>query len=620
MGTKDRYRKVMDMDMMGYSGKLLVVDLSTKTVWRKELDPEMLRKNLGGRGLGAQLLYDLCPPRVSPFDPSIPFMVLTGPVSGTPVLGSSKHVVVTKSPATGGWLDSYSSGYMAAHLKYAGWDGLVVIGRSEKPCYLQIEDDRVEFRDASPIWRKDAFEAEQWLKDNVATEGGKMAIGPAGENRVQYACINSEFYRQTGRGGAGAVMGAKNMKAITVNGSGGIRLADPQGLLTKLLEAMKMIGESPRAQNIIRYGTFMVVNITNEGGIIPTRNFQTSVFPQGEGRIDKDGLFAVKMADHGCSSCPMPCGNIVKVDQGPYAGSRLEGPEYETLCLLGSNLGIDDVAFIIKANILCDRLGLDTMSMGNVLGFAMECYERGLLTREQTGGLDLHFGNQEAALQLIEKTAALEGFGAFLAQGVAKMAEAIGRGARRFAMHVKGLELPGYDPRGAFGAALTYAVNPRGGCHRRAWPPAKEILGGVPPYTVDGKPAMIKGMFDDRDILHSLVVCDYHAGMVPIPIEYYQKCLPLVTGNEFSRGELLWIAERTETLIRLFNCREGFSRREDAIPDRILEEPLPEGPAKGQCIGRERFERMLDEYYELRGWDNNGNPKPETLKRYEIAA
>lgn len=604
--------------MLGYAGKHLIVDLSKRTIGKKVLDPELLKRCLGGRSLGAQLLYDLCPAKVQPYDPGIPFMVLTGPVSGTPVLGSSKHVVVTKSPATGGWLDSYSSGHMAAHLKYAGWDGLMVIGRSEKPCYLRIEDDQVEIRDASHLWGKDAFETEGWLRENIAEEGGKMAIGPAGENRIPFACINSDFYRQTGRGGAGAIMGSKNLKAISVNGSGGIRLAEPKVLLGKLQEAIRKIQESPRAQNISKYGTFMVLNITNEAGLLPTRNFQTAVFPQGAGRIDKEGLFAVKTGDHGCSSCPMPCGNLVEVKEGPFTGLRLEGPEYETLCLLGSNLGIDDLGFIIKANLLCDRLGMDTMSLGNIIGFAMECYEKGLLKREQTDGLDLHFGNQEAALQLIEKTARREGFGALLAEGVARMAGVIGSGAEKFAMHVKGLEFPGYDPRGAFGAALTYAVNPRGACHRRAWPPAKEVLGDVPPYTVEGKAAMVKGMFSDRCILHTILVCDYHAGMVPLPIDYYAQCLSLVTGEKFTTDRLYWIAERAETLIRLFNCREGFTRKDDMLPDRILQEPLPEGPAQGQIIGQEGFNRMLEEYYALRGWDRNGVPTPETLARYEI--
>ena len=368
-----------------------------------------------------------------------------------------------------------------------------------------------------------------------------------------------------------------------------------------------------------RIGTFMVIDLTHEAGMLPTLNFQRGTFPEGVGRIDQEGLSRIKVSDQACAGCPMPCGNLVELREGPFAGSRLEGPEYETLCLLGSNLGIRDLPLIVKANLRCDQLGLDTMSMGNVIGFAMECFEKGVLTREQTGGLELRFGNGDAVLELIEQTARREGFGEWLALGVREMSRRIGRGSENYAMQVKGLELPGYDPRGAFGAALTFAVNPRGGCHRRAWPPAKEILGGVPPYTVEGKAAMVKGMFDERTILHSLIVCDFHAGLIPLKMDFYSRALSMVTGEEWEIERLYRVAERTETLIRLFNCREGFSRQDDQIPARILEESLPDGPARGQKIGRAGFDRMLDEYYELRGWGPDGCPREETLKQLEVA-
>ena len=605
--------------MLGYVGKILVVDLTDGTTEGRDLDSDLISRCLGGRGFGAQLMYDMSPAKVDPFDPATPFMVLTGPTSGTAVMGSCKHMVATKSPATGGFLDTYASGHMAAHLKYAGWDGLIVLGRSEKPCFLQVEDDRVEIRDASHMWGKmDAFEAEQWLRDNVNDGGGKMAIGPAGENRIRSACINSDFYRQTGRGGAGAIMGSKNLKAIMVNGSGGIGVADPAGLLRKLQETLRMVQDSPSAKNWVQYGTFMVTSIANEAGILPTRNFQTGVMPEATGRIDKEGVGKIKIGDHACSGCLMPCSNFVEIKDGPYAGSRLEGPDYETLSCLGSNVGISDPSFISQANILCDRLGMDSMSMGVEIGFVMECYERGLLTQENTDGLELRFGNQEAALKLIEKTARLEGFGAFVAEGVAKMAEKIDKGAEKFAMQIKGLEFPGYDPRGAFGAALNFAINPRGACHRKAWPPSIEILPGRDPYTVEGKAAVVKGIYDTRAMLNHLIVCDYHSGMVPVPIDHYVSCMEMVTGQKYTSERLYWIQERTETLTRMFNYREGFSAKDDRVPDRILEEPLPEGPAEGKYIPRADFERMVGEYYALRGWDERGAPTAETRAKYEI--
>jgi len=605
--------------MLGYAGKILVVDLSTGSIDRKTLDHEVLKKAIGGRGLGIQFLWGLCPAKIRAFDPAVPFMVFTGPVSGTPVLCASKHVVITKSPATGGWLETYSSGHMAAQLKYAGWDGIIIVGRSEKPCYLQIQDEQVEIKDGSFLWGKDAFEAETWLRENISESGGHMAIGPAGENHLPFACINSDFFRQCGRGGAGAVMGAKNLKAIAVNGSGGIRVAEPNGLLAKFGEVIKAVKESVKVKTPYTYGTPFTVDVCNAGGLLPTRNFQSGIFPEATGRMDKESFREVVVADHACTGCPISCGKIAEIQKEPQKGSRVEGPEYETFALLGSNLGIADIDFVSRANILCDRLGMDTMSMGNVLGFAMECFEKGLLTKTETDGLDLRFGNQEAALQLIEKTARRKGFGALLALGVKKMSPEIGERAEKLAMQTKGLEFPGYDPRGAFGAALTYSVNPRGSCHRRVWPPTKEIVGDAPPYTVEGKAEMIKGLYDDRIVPQHLIVCDFPLLMVPVPAEYYAETLSMVTGQEFTVERMYWVAQRTEHFIRMLNCREGFSRSDDIVPDRILEEPLPEGPAKGQCVGRDAFQKMLSEYYALRGWDENGVPTPETLARFELS-
>jgi aldehyde:ferredoxin oxidoreductase len=306
----------------------------------------------------------------------------------------------------------------------------------------------------------------------------------------------------------------------------------------------------------------------------------------------------------------MPCSRLVDVtDNGKRV--RLEGPEYETLGMLGSNLGISDPATICQANLICDRLGMDTISAGGVLGFAMECVERGLL-KDQTVS-DLRFGNGDAALRLLKDIAHRRGIGDLMAEGVRVMAREIGGGSERFAMHVKGLELPAYDPRAGFGTALTYAVTPRGGCHRRAWPPAKEVLGGVPPYTVVGKAAMVKEMFDERAILHSLVACDFHPSALPISLQEYAEFVAAVTGYVFTPDEWSRTAERIETTIRLFNIRAGLGREDDTLPPRLLEEALPDGPAKGQMFGHSGLSMMLDEYYSLRGWDQHGVPLPATL-------
>jgi aldehyde:ferredoxin oxidoreductase len=309
---------------------------------------------------------------------------------------------------------------------------------------------------------------------------------------------------------------------------------------------------------------------------------------------------------------------IVRTKEGRYRGNEVEGPEYETLGMFGSNLLIDDLSAVVQANILCDKLGMDTISAGNVIGFVMECFEKELISPQETDGLEIRFGDSEASLSALEAMAYRRGFGDLMAEGVKALSERIGKGSDRFAMHVKGLEFPAYEPRGAFGAALSYAVSPRGACHRRAWPPAKEILGNYPPYTVEGKAEMVKGLYDENCILHSLLVCDMPAKFIPLAREVYAQYFEAVTGQPISLEELRLMADRIETLIRMFNVREGFSRKDDKLPYRTLNEPLLDGPAKGQFIGEENFNRMLDEYYDLRGWDPNGIPRQETLRKYGL--
>ena len=303
----------------------------------------------------------------------------------------------------------------------------------------------------------------------------------------------------------------------------------------------------------------------------------------------------------------------------PVPGIALEGPEYETLSMFGSNQLIDSLDHVLQANLLCDKLGVDTISAGNVIGFMMECFERGLISPQDAGGLELRFGDSEASLKAIEMMAAREDFGDRLAEGVERLAKHIGKGSERFAMHVKGMEFPGYEPRGAFGSSLSYAVSPRGACHRRAWPPAKEILGEYDPFTVEGKGHMIKEVYDENCILHSLLVCDFPSKFVPLTQEDYSNYFEAVTGEAISPSDFAVIADRIETLIRMFNNREGFTRKDDTLPERTLNEPLPDGPAQGRCIGEENLNRMVDEYYEARGWNSEGVPTEATLKKYDLS-
>jgi len=599
---------------------LLEVDLTSGKSKETPIPDGTMGKYLGGRGLGARLLFDSLPAKTDPLSPENVLIFLTGPLTGSMVTGSSKFVVVTKSPLTHGWCDSYSSGRIALELKKAGYDGMVIRGKSNHPCYLKIEDGRIEIREAHSIWGRDSFETERMLKGMEKNHSvGVSSIGPAGEKLARFACINSDLYRQAGRGGVGAVMGSKRLKAIVVKGTKGVDLHDRTKLIELNRESYRRSQKSQVAQARRKYGTPLTLNITHAGGILPTKNFQFGTWERALEKIDSVGVHKSFKSHKPCLSCFVPCSLVTEVAEGRYKGISVEGPEYETLGMFGSNLLIDSLPIIIQANILCDRLGLDTISAGNVLGFVMECFERGLLSAGDTGGEEIRFGDGEAALGAVEMIAYRRGFGDVLAEGVKAASERIGKESSRFAMHVKGLEFPAYEPRGAFGSGLSYAVSPRGACHRRAWPPAKEILGGYPPFTTEGKAEMIKDLYDQNCVLHSLLVCDMPAKFIPLSLDDYSNYLQAVTGESFSTDDFLTIAGRIETLIRMFNLREGFTRKDDTLPFRTLFEPLPDGPAKGRFIGEENLNRMIDDYYACRGWDSQGVPTEATLQKYDLS-
>jgi len=606
--------------MKGICGKLLEIDLTSGKTKNTTISDEMVEKYLGGRGLGARLLFDFLPAQTDPLSPENVLLFLTGPLTGSMVTGSSKFVVVTKSPLTRGWCDSYSSGRIAVELKKAGYDGMVIRGRSNHPCYIKINDGGIEIREADRLWGKDSFTTERMLKEiEKNPSAGVSSIGPAGENLCKFACINSDLYRQAGRGGVGAVMGSKRLKAIVVKGTKGVDLHDRKKLVALNRENYQRSRKSQVAQARMKYGTPLTLNITHAGGILPTKNFQFGTWDKALEKIDSVGVYKSTISHKACLSCFTHCSMITRASGGKYKGSEVEGPEYETLGMFGSNQLIDDLPAIIQANILCDKLGLDTISAGNVIGFIMECFERGVLSANQTEGFELRFGDAEASLAAIELIANRKGFGDILAEGVRAAADRIGEGSDRFAMHVKGLEFPAYEPRGAFGSGLSYAVSPRGACHRRAWPPAKEILGGYPPYTVEGKAEMIKELYDENCVLHSLLVCDMPAKFIPLSLDDHSNYFQAVTGESISKNDFLTIAGRIEILIRLFNLREGFTRKDDTLPYRTLFEPLPDGPAKGQFIGEENLNRMIDDYYACRGWDSAGVPTAATLRKYELS-
>ncbi|HWU39637.1 MAG TPA: aldehyde ferredoxin oxidoreductase N-terminal domain-containing protein, partial [Candidatus Acidoferrum sp.] len=385
--------------MKGIHGKLLDVDLTQGKTTEFPVPEDIFRQYLGGRGLGARLLYDLLPPKTDPLSPENLLIFLTGPLTGSMATGSSKFVVVTKSPATHGWCDSYSSGRIAVHLKKVGYDGMVVRGRANHPCFLRIDEKGVDIREASHLWGKDSFETERLLKE---AEGdlalGVSSIGPAGEKLVKVACINSDLYRQAGRGGVGAVMGSKNLKAIVIMGEHSVPLHDRKRVFELNKENYQRALLSPVAQARMKYGTPLTLNITHAGGILPTKNFQFSTWEKALEKIDSVGVHRSVKKNVSCLSCFIHCGLITEAAEGRYKGATVEGPEYETLGLFGSNLLIDSLPTIIQANVLCDMLGLDTISAGNIIGFLMECCDRGLIPPAETEGFDVRFGDEEGAL------------------------------------------------------------------------------------------------------------------------------------------------------------------------------------------------------------------------------
>lgn len=591
----------------GYMGKNLEVNLTKRESKITDLDEERARMLIGGKGLGARLLYESVEPGLDPLAPENPLIFITGPLTATSAPTSGRWAVVTKSPHTGIFLDSQVGGHFGARLKMAGFDCLTVRGKADAPVYLHIKDGQCRILDARELWRKGVFETERVLKKRHP--GAKVgSIGPAGENLVSYACISFDLYRQAGRGGAGAVMGSKNLKAVVAEGGYKISYADPEGFAAKVKSLRKLISDHPVMSERREIGTPLWVAKANHAGFLPTRNFSSGVFELADEISGETMRRKIVVKNRACYGCPILCGKFSRVDEGKHQGIEVEGPEYETIALLGSNCGIGSIEAVAHANMLCDDLGMDTISTGNVIGFAMECYRKGLL--RDADGLHLGFGDENGLLAMIEKIARREGIGELFSGGVRKAAHAIGEGAEKFAIHVKGLELPGVDPRGAWGMALAYATSDRGGCHQRCWTPSAELAGALKRFSTEGVAQFVKDTQDERAACFSLALCDF----VPFSVEDFVELLNLATGFDFTEGEYLAAGERIWNLTRMFNAREGISRRDDTLPARLMEEPLPEGGAKGQVVTREALDRMLDEYYKSRGWNEEGIPGEDKLR------
>jgi aldehyde:ferredoxin oxidoreductase len=586
--------------MYGWAGKLLEVDLSAERIKEVELDEKLTRTVIGGRGLGVKLLYERVGPGVDPFDPDNLLVFATGPLTGTLAPTSGRHCVVTKSPLTGTIFDSNSGGHWGAELKFAGIDAIVIRGRAERPVYLWVHDGEAELRDASDLWGLGTHATTDAILKQVGDSRARVAcIGPAGERLVRIAAIINDKYRAAGRGGVGAVMGSKHLKAIVVRGTKPPKIADERSFGIYVRECQKLLKEDPVTGTALpTYGTAILVNIINEHGIYPTRNFQTGVFPTADRTSGETIAETILVRKKGCFACPIACGRVTKVEE-----LEGEGPEYETIWAFGAQCGIDDLTAIVKANNLCNDLGLDTISMGNTIGCAMELSEKGKLDGPR-------FGDARAIVELTRATAMREGLGDKLAEGSARLARDCG--LPELSMSVKGLELPAYDPRGVQGQGLAYATSNRGGCHLRAYMIGPEIL-GVPKlierFSTSGKAEMVIISQNLCAAVDSLVLCRF--SMFALDAVQYSKLLTAATGIEFTDEDLMTVGERIWNLERLFNLREGFSAKDDTLPKRLLEEPMPEGPSKGR---KSLVASMLPSYYAFRGWTPEGVPTKEKLR------
>lgn len=598
---------------MKYKGTILRVNLATGNIKTEPIPDELVRKYIGGRGLSAKILYDELDPKVDPLSPDNKLIFATGPLTGTNAPSGGRYEVSCKSPLTGTITGANSGGQWGAHLRMAGVDMIIFEGKAEKPVYLQITDGEYELKSAEKLWGLDTHKTTDTLQSELGKDYRIACIGPAGEKLVRMACIINDKHRAPGRGGVGAVMGSKNLKAIAVKGTQKVEVADEEAFKKAREDALKKLKEnSVTAEGLPTYGTAVLVNIINENGMFPTRNFQTGVFPEADKISGETMAETILTKRAACFACPIGCGRVTEVKAGKYKSAG-EGPEYETIWAFGSQCGISDLEAIAKANYLCNELGLDTISMGSTIGCAMELYEKGKVSKD-AAGRELNWGDPDVIVELTEKTGKREGFGDDLAEGSLRLAEKYG--APEVSMSVKGQELPAYDPRGAQGQGLQYATTNRGGCHVRGYMISPEIL-GIPEkldrFSIEGKEVWVKNFQDLTAVIDSSGMCLFTS--FALGAQEYAALLASATGIDWTGDELMVIGDRIWNVERLFNIKAGFTAEDDTLPPRLLKEPMPEGPSKGYVV---QLDKMLPKYYEVRGWDANGVPTKEKLEQLGI--
>jgi len=595
----------------GYTGKILRINLSNKTWKEEELSPEMAKDFIGGAGFGIKYLFDEVKAGADPLGPGNKLIFAPGPFTGTTIPCASRMAVTGKSPLTGAVGMALTGGQFPAELKFAGWDAIIIEGKAEKPTYVSIKDHAVRFHDARSVWGTMTGDCQQIIKDDLRDQNTRViCIGPAGENLSRIACIINER-RAPGRKGLGAVMGSKNLKAIAVRGGGSVAIASQEKYKAGRAEMLKALKESPVLYSqFANTGTPMVLDLTAAMGILSAKNWSaTGEFAPVEG-LGVEAQNTRKIGKEHCYDCPVGCSQMKLARSGPYAGILTEGPEFETVYSFGSGTGVANLDAVIAADRLSDELGLDTMSAGVTIAFAMELFERGILTLRETGGLDLKFGNDQAMIAVLRQMAYREGIGNLLADGTKAAAQKIGKGAEKYAMHIKGLELPAYDVRGAKAHGLNYATSYTGADHNRGYA-FQEIFGIPVPWQVDRFAVEGKGKLTkwNQDVRSATCDCPTMCAFIldtALPGTATQNTATLmeaVTGLQFTPEEVEKVGERLVNLAKAFNVREGFTRADDTFPERLMTEPLKAGASKGQLISKEDLKTMLDEYYTARGWD-----------------
>ncbi len=601
--------------MDGWYGKILRVNLTDGTTTVETVDPQFAKDYIGGRGWAIKYLMDGMNPKADALSPENLLIFATGPLTGSPAPTGNRYMVVTKSPLTGVLTNSNSGGDFPTWMKRTGFDMFIFEGRAEKPVYLWINDDQVEIRSAEHVWGKQVPETTDTLLAETDRKAKVACIGPAGERLVKAAAIMNDKDRAAARSGVGAVMGSKNLKAVVFQGTHQIGMADRPGMKKLSMSMNQEVGHDSKTSVLRIYGTPYVPDVTNELGILPTRNFQTGRF-EGVENINGPALNESFLIRPGaCFRCPIVCNRITKVDVPGYEGEG-EGPEYESIGALGSACGVDNLAAITKANYLCNEYGMDTITVGMTIACAMEMCEAGIISEEEIG-YPLKFGDADGMIEFVKKMALREGFGDKLAEGSYALAESYGH--PEYSITAKKLEFPGYDPRGAKGMGLLYATSNIGASHMSGDLAYAEVFGTpekIDPLTIENKPELIKRFEDAFTLIDASGLCvflavryvfDKDVNLWPTRLT---ELMNLTTGADYTPATLLQAAERVFNLERLFLLEAGVTKADDTLPKRMLEEPLTEGPAAGQVV---ELDEMLPRFYEVRGWDEEGVPTPEKL-------